>query len=224
MKCVCIFSGGLDSVSTAAYIKHKGYKMHLITFDYGQRARKELKIAKEFGSMLGEHKIVDISFMKDIYGASNVLTYNANIPSRFDYSIVVPLRNAIFLTIAGAWAFSIKASMIAYGAHLDDNNYPDCREGFVKSLEHTINLAEDDGIRLGLRERISIWSPAMEGLRKSDIVKIGYKLLGDEIFETWSCYDENDLHCGNCESCNNRRVAFRLAGINDKTEYALNID
>ncbi len=224
MKCVCIFSGGLDSVSSAAYMKNKGYELYLITFDYGQKARKELSIAKEFAKTLGEHKIVDISFMKDIYGESNVLTSPGKIPSSFDYSIVVPIRNMIFLTIGGAWAFSIKASILAYGAHLDDKNYPDCREEFTKSLEHTFNLAEDDGIRKGLRREITIWSPVIEGLTKVDMVRIGYKLLGDDIFKTWSCYDNNEIHCGVCESCNNRKNAFRLADINDKTEYALNIE
>ncbi len=225
MKAVCIFSGGLDSVSTAAYLKHKGYQLYLLTFDYGQRAKHEIIIASEFATMLeAVHKILDISFMKELYGSSNVLTYSASIPSKFDYSIVVPARNAIFLAIASAWAFSIRADIVAYGAHEDDKNYPDCRSEFIDAFEHAINLAEKDGIMQGIRSSIKIWSPAIDGLRKSDLARLGYKLLGSSIFKTWSCYSDGEIHCGICESCRNRKDAFRLASINDETKYALNID
>jgi 7-cyano-7-deazaguanine synthase len=224
MRAVCIFSGGLDSISIAAYLKDQDYELYLLTFDYGQRSRKELEIAKEFSKILGEHKVLNINFMKELYGNSNVLTYNKDIPSKFDYSIVVPVRNAIFLTIAGAYAFSINANIIAYGAHKDDNNYPDCRREFILALEESLNLAEIDGIRYNIRNRIKIWSPVLEGLSKADLALIGYKLLGDKIFESWSCYKDTDKHCGVCESCINRRKAFRDAKVYDKTEYALNID
>ena len=224
MKAICIFSGGLDSISTASYLKNKGYQLYLLTFNYGQRASNELKVAEEFAKQLGEEqKIIDISFMKELYDKSNILTYNASIPSNFDYSIVVPIRNAVFLTIAGAWAFSIHADMITFGAHIDDKNYPDCRNSFVKALEEALNLGEIDGINRGIRKRISIWSPAIEGLSKKDLVKIGYDLLGKDIFKTWSCYANKSKHCGICESCINRKKAFREADINDETDY-LNMD
>ncbi|GIU70788.1 MAG: 7-cyano-7-deazaguanine synthase [Candidatus Nitrosocaldaceae archaeon] len=224
MKAICIFSGGLDSISTAAYLKEQGYQLYLLTFNYGQRATKEVRVAEEFGNKLGaEHKIIDISFMKELYGKSNVLTYHANIPSKFDYSIVVPVRNAVFLTIASAWAFSINANLLAYGAHKDDKNYPDCRREFAKALEEALNLAEEDGIKQKIREKIEIWSPAIEGFDKKDLISIGYKILGSDIFKSWSCYSDNDKHCGICESCINRKRAFKNAKIKDETDY-LNMD
>lgn len=174
-----------------------------------------------------EYRIVDISFMKDLYATSNVLTNDqATMPSRFDYSIVVPARNAIFLTIASAWAFSIDAKMVAYGAHKGDTNYPDCRPEFIKSINEMINLTEIDGIKLGIRSEIKIWSPALDGMEKHDLLRIGYKVLGDKLFETWSCYSEGVkhnskvVHCGKCESCMNRKNAFVAAGIDDRTKYA----
>ena len=74
-KAVVIFSGGVDSVCTCTYLKSK-YDLYGISFSYGQRANNEIKTAKMFSKILGlkEHKIIDISFMKNLYGETNVLT------------------------------------------------------------------------------------------------------------------------------------------------------
>ena len=220
-KAVVVFSGGMDSVCTCAYLKSK-YDLYGISFSYGQRANKEMKIAKTFSKILGlkEHKIIDISFMKNLYGETNVLTSSKEkLPRKFDYSIVVPIRNAIFLSIATAWAFTLNASLVAYGAHKDDKNYPDCRPSFSKKIEDALNEGELDGIKFGIRKKISIWSPFREGLTKSQLLENGFKVLGNKIFRTWSCYENKKFHCGTCESCNNRKTAFIKAGILDKTQY-----
>jgi 7-cyano-7-deazaguanine synthase len=227
---VCIVSGGIDSLCTSAYLKKQKFDLYFITFSYGQRSNLEIEYAMKFAKYLDskQHKIVDISFMKDIYGETNVLTDNKQkIPKNFEYNIIVPIRNAIFITIATAWAMNIGAKLIAYGAHTGDNNYPDCRPEFIKLISKTLNLADIDGIRLGLRKKISVWSPAIDGLDKSKIIRIGYEIIGDKIFETWSCYSNGidtkygkKIHCGICESCINRRKAFKNISIDDKTEYA----
>lgn len=220
-KAVVILSGGLDSLCLGAHLSSR-YDLYGITFSYGQRASKELKAAKRVGKLLKlkEHKIVMIDFMKTLYGKTNVLTHTKeSLPSEFDYSIVVPIRNAVFLSIATAWAFSIKASLVAYGAHTNDKKYPDCRPAFSKKLESALNEGEIDGIKMGVRKRVRIWSPYLVGLTKSALVKKGYKKFGDAIFKTWSCYSNGRSHCGRCESCNNRRLAFLQAKIKDKTSY-----
>ena len=220
-KAVIVFSGGIDSVCAVLFLRSR-YELYGITFSYGQKANKEITAARSFAKKLGlkQHKIVDIGFMKELYGDSNVLTSTKrNIPSKFEYSIVVPIRNAVFLSVASAWAFTLNASLVAYGAHTGDKNYPDCRPVFAKKLETAFNQGEIDGINLGLRKSIKIWSPYREGLSKSDLLKDGVKVLGDSIFNTWSCYSNKKYHCGVCESCNNRKIAFQKAGIADKTKY-----
>jgi len=220
-KAVIVFSGGVDSVCVVSYLKLK-YELYGITFSYGQKAEKEIIVAKKFAKNLGlkQHKVVDIGFMKELYGNSNVLTSKMRkIPKKFDYSIVVPIRNAVFLSIASAWAFTLNASFVAYGAHTGDRHYPDCRPIFTKKLESAFNQGEIDGINSGLRKNIKIWSPYREGLSKSDLLKIGFKNMGDPIFNTWSCYSNKKYHCGICESCNNRKRGFEKAGIVDKTKY-----
>jgi len=220
-KAVVIFSGGLDSVCTAAHLQPR-YQLYGITFSYGQKENQEIKIAKHFAKILKfkEHKIIDIGFMKELYEKTNVLT-NANmkIPAKFDYTIVAPIRNAVFLSIAYAWAFTKNATLVSYGAHKGDKNYPDCRPSFSKLISQALNQGEIDGIKLGIRRKISLWTPYTSGLSKSDLLKIGYRRLGNEIFKTWSCYSNTKIHCGNCESCNNRKAAFLDAKIEDKTRY-----
>lgn len=220
-KAVVVFSGGIDSVCAASYLKSK-YELYGISFSYGQKANREITAAKSFAKKLSlkKHKIVDIGFMKDLYGDSNVLTSSKRkIPSKFDYSIVVPIRNAVFLSIASAWAFTLDATLVVYGAHTGDRNYPDCRPNFAKKLESSFNQGEIDGIKSGLRKNIEIWSPYKAGLSKSDLLKFGFKTLGDSIFKTWSCYSSRKHHCGVCESCNNRQLAFKKSRIKDKTKY-----
>ena len=220
-KAVIVFSGGIDSVCAVSFLKSK-YELYGITFSYGQKANMEIAAAKSFAKKLGlkEHKIIDIGFMKNLYGNSNVLTSSKRkIPTKFEYSIVVPIRNAVFLSIASAWAFTLNASLVAYGAHTGDTNYPDCRPKFAKKLENAFNEGESDGINSKLRKSIEIWSPYRKGLSKSDLLKTGIKNLGDSIFKTWSCYSNKKYHCGVCESCNNRKIAFAKAGIIDKTKY-----
>ena len=74
-KAIIVFSGGIDSVCTALILKPK-YELYGISFSYGQRAKREITVAKDFTERLEfkQHKIVDISFMKDLYGNANVLT------------------------------------------------------------------------------------------------------------------------------------------------------
>lgn len=206
---------------TCAYLEKK-YDLYGISFSYGQRANREILVAKKFAKVIGlkKHKIVNIDFMKELYGNTNVLTNSKNnLPKSFEYSIVVPIRNAIFLTIAAAWAFSIGASLVVYGAHTGDKHYPDCRPVFSKKIESVFNLGEIDGIRLGIRKKIKVWSPYSDGISKSNLLKSGYAIFGDKIFNAWSCYANKKFHCGKCESCKNRKNAFLKAEIQDKTRY-----
>ena len=230
-KAVCIVSGGMDSVCYAAILGEE-YEIYMITFSYGQRAAREVSRARRFSKILGakDHRVIDIGFMKSLYGRSNALTDpGQKMPEEFERSLVVPIRNAVFITIASAWAMSIDAKRVAYGAHLGDiPSYPDCRPEFARSLAQALNLAEADNISSGRRQAIEITSPATENLDKPGLIRRGYDVLGAKIFQTWSCYTDgvksgsDFLHCGRRESCINRKVSFNTARIEDKTRYAEN--
>jgi 7-cyano-7-deazaguanine synthase len=226
---VCIASGGLDSVCYAAVLA-KDYDIYMLTFAYGQRAKREIDAARYFAKVLNarEHKIVDIGFMKGLYGRSNALTDSRQKLSKdFTQSLVVPVRNAIFITIAGAWAMSMNARVVAYGAHTGDvPHYADCRPEFAKAIAEALNIADIDSIRSGMRQGIEVVSPAVQGMSKAELLRAGHEMLGSKIFKTWSCYSNGVkkagkyMHCGACESCISRKKAFTDAQIDDRTLYA----
>ena len=211
-KCVVVLSGGPDSATVVYWAKKKGYNAYAISFKYGQIATKEVEFARKIADKLQMPlKVVDLSALKDIFGNVTSLC-NQNIPmtSSFSDPIIVPFRNAIFLSVAVSYANSICANKIFYGAHgSDEPFYPDCRQEFYKAFEKAACL--------GTGTEITIEAPFSDK-PKSETIKAGAQ-LGVPFDITWSCYRDGVKHCGKCESCINRKKAFNEAGILDPTEY-----
>ncbi|MFM9146691.1 MAG: 7-cyano-7-deazaguanine synthase, partial [Verrucomicrobiota bacterium] len=124
---------------------------------------------------------------------------------------VVPNRNMLLISVATAWAVSLRAESVAYGAHGGDHAiYPDCRPEFAEALDRAVRLADWHEVRL---ER-----PFVK-MDKAAIVRRGAEL--DVPFSlTWSCYVGGERHCGKCGTCVERKEAFRLARVTDPTDYA----
>jgi 7-cyano-7-deazaguanine synthase len=211
-KCVIVLSGGPDSAVVAYWAKKEGYELYPITFNYGQIALKETASAQKIAERLGSKtKIVDLSALKNVFGDVTSLCNN-NIPltSEFSQPIIVPFRNAIFLSVAVSYAVSVGAGKIFYGAHgSDEPFYPDCRREFYEAFEKAAQL--------GIGEQIRIQAP-FSGKAKSEVIKKGVE-LGVPFELTWSCYRDAEKHCGKCESCVNRKKAFQEACTTDPTDY-----
>ncbi len=211
-KAVVVLSGGPDSATVAYWAKSQGYRIYPITFKYGQIAVKETQAAQKIAEKLGTTtKIVDLSALKDIFSGNTALV-SREIPltSEFSAPIIVPFRNAIFLSAAVAYAVTVGAKEIFYGAQgSDEPFYPDCRREFYEAFEKAA--------RLGTCEEIAIKAP-FNGYKKSELIKEGAK-LGVPFQLTWSCYLDGENHCGKCESCVNRKKAFKEAAIADQTKY-----
>lgn len=124
---------------------------------------------------------------------------------------VVPFRNGIMLAIAAGFAESHGAEGIVIAAHSGDHAiYPDCREEFLEPMARAISE--------GTYARIALLRPFVS-TDKAGIVRIGAS-LGVDFAHTWSCYKGEELHCGSCGTCVERREAFLLAGVPDPTHYA----
>ncbi|MFH0896599.1 MAG: 7-cyano-7-deazaguanine synthase QueC [Candidatus Bathyarchaeota archaeon] len=214
-KSVVVLSGGPDSTTVAYWAKNKGFDVYAITYKYGQIGIKEVTYASKIAKSLGiPIKIIDLASLKEIFsGVTSVCDENIQMTSSFSQSIIVPFRNAIFLSIAVAYAASMNANIIFYGAQgSDEPFYPDCRREFYKSFEKTA--------KLGTGSELIVAAP-FSSLQKSEVIKLGAK-LGVPYRLTWSCYLNGKKHCGKCESCMNRKKAFREAGIGDPTDYIAN--
>lgn len=211
-NCIVVLSGGPDSTVVAYWAKKQGYKVHCLSLKYGQIAEKEVNCAIQIAKSIDAPiKIIDLSSLKEIFlGVTSLCDRDIALTSTFSQPIVVPFRNAIFLSIAVSYAAGICSSNIFYGAHGSDAEfYPDCREKFYKSMEQTAQL--------GTEMDIKIQAP-FSGIPKSELIKIGEK-LGVPFQLTWSCYLDREKHCGKCESCVNRKKAFKEGKIIDPTEY-----
>jgi 7-cyano-7-deazaguanine synthase len=211
-KCIVVLSGGLDSSTVAYWAKREGYGVYAMTFKYGQIATKEVesaeRIAKELEAPI---KVVDLSSLREIFtGVTSLCDESIPMTSSFSEPIIVPFRNGILLSASVAYAEALGATRIFYGAQgSDEPFYPDCRREFSKSFE--------TAARLGTGRNITIEAP-FNSIPKSEIVKLGME-LGVPYALTWSCYLNRLRHCGVCESCANRRKAFRDANVVDPTEY-----
>jgi len=138
---VAIVSGGLDS-TTLAYLLHaQDYNLHLLSFDYGQRHRKELHYAQLCAERLNARwDMVDLTAITRFLGGS-ALTDDVPVPeghyAAANMAItVVPNRNAIMLSVAYAIAVAEHAVVVAAGVHAGDHFiYPDCRPGFIAAFD-----------------------------------------------------------------------------------------
>ncbi|HKG78472.1 MAG TPA: 7-cyano-7-deazaguanine synthase, partial [Pyrinomonadaceae bacterium] len=129
-------------------------------------------------------------------------------------SSYVPFRNAHLLAAAASWGEVIKATAIYIGAVAEDSSgYPDCRPAFYAAFQNVLDL----GTRP--ETRITIKTPVIN-MRKSEIVRKGLDLAAP-LALTWSCYQESEVACGNCDSCALRLRAFREAGASDPVPYML---
>lgn len=211
-----IYSGGVDSTVLLAHLLAEGREVHCLSVDYGQRHRRELEAARAICAHYGvDHRLADLRALAPLFG-SNALTGGVKVPEghyeeESMKATVVPNRNMLLISVATAWAVSLKAESVAYGAHGGDHAiYPDCRPEFAEALDRAVRLADWHEVRL---ER-----PFVK-MDKAAIVRRGAEL--DVPFGlTWSCYVGGERHCGKCGTCVERKEAFRLAGVADPTEYA----
>lgn len=223
-KSVCLLSGGPDSAVTLAIAKSEGYETYALSFDYGQRHRKELECAKKIAKGMGvkKHEIFRINL--DQIGGS-ALTGNLKLPegrraddirkSKEIPATYVPARNTIFLSYGLAYAEVLNADAIFIGANiLDFSGYPDCRPEYFKKFQEMANLATKRAVE---GKVIEIKYPVIE-MTKAEIIKRGIE-LNVPLEYTWSCYKGGENACGICDSCVLRLNAFKEAGYQDPIEY-----
>jgi 7-cyano-7-deazaguanine synthase len=222
---VVLLSGGLDSATTLAIARSRGYETYALSFDYGQRHRQELDAARKIANSLAakEHRIIKID--NQIF-AGSALINDVDVPkSRSEEEIgrgipptYVPARNTIFLAHALAWAETIPAGHIFIGANaIDYSGYPDCRPEFIALFETLANVGTKAGVE---GARIQIHAPLIK-LSKAEIIRKAVELNID-LSLTHSCYDPtpDSRACGECDSCQLRLKGFREAGVTDPIEYA----
>jgi len=221
-RAVVLLSGGLDSATCLAIATRDGFDCYALSFAYGQRHSTELAAAANVAAALGarEHRIMNIDLAA--FGGSALTDPGIAVPEQPSVGVpvtYVPARNAVFLSLALAWAEVLEAFDIYIGVNaVDYSGYPDCRPQFVAAFETLANLATRAAVEG--RGRIRVRAPLVE-LSKAEIIRRGVE-LGVDYAPTVSCYqaDPQGRACGRCDSCRLRREGFVAAGVADPTRYA----
>lgn len=220
-----VLSGGQDSATTALMmaLRHPTAALHAISFDYGQRHRRELEAARQISTSLqfATHHFVRI---EGLQGGALTNEHTpvkesggfGGLPSTF-----LPGRNVVFLSMAAARAAEISRThpqgqlppIVTGVCETDFSGYPDCREETIESLENTLRLA------LG-GVPVVIQTPLMRLTKAQTVLEALKHPRGLEILGmTWTCYNGLRFHCGRCPACVLRLRGFQEAGVADPVEY-----
>jgi 7-cyano-7-deazaguanine synthase len=237
---VAVFSGGLDSTTLVYEMMQQGLTPHLLSFDYGQRHRKELDYAAATGMRLGlRHDIVNLS------GITHLIS-NSALTSQFDIKLtnqvayigkdkkpepmevpeghyaednmkqtVVPNRNMIMLSIAAAVMVNNSYRLLGTGVHAGDHFvYPDCRPEFLTAANASIILGNQGFGNVPVLTSDMQMPGAIYApfvlQSKADIAATALT-IGVPLNETWSCYKGGSNHCGKCGTCVERLEAIDQA-------------
>lgn len=208
-KALVVFSGGQDSTTCLFWAKEHFDEVETMTFNYNQRHKLEIDVAKKIAEENGvnKHTVLDMELLNQL--APNALTRDDikvengtedSLPNTF-----VDGRNMIFLTFAAIYAKQRGIRNIITGVcETDFSGYPDCRDIFVKSLNVTLSLSMnyDFVIHTPL-----MWINKAETWRLADdLGKLDYINQN-----TLTCY--NGIigdGCGECPAC-----TLRKKGLNE---------
>lgn len=214
-KALVVLSGGQDSTTCLywALARFGAGSVEALTFDYGQRHRRELDSARQVAAHAGvPHALLPIDTFAALGG--NALTDAAvtvprgaggddGLPATF-----VPGRNLVFLTLAAAYAWPRRIGHLVTGvAQTDYSGYPDCRRDTIEALQKAIAL--------GMESDIRIHAPLMDLSKKATVLLAAELGALEALALTHTCYEGRRPPCGQCAACILRARGFMEAGIAD---------
>lgn len=205
-KTMCVLSGGMDSTTLLYHLLHEGDEVLAISFDYGQRHKKELEYAARSCQKLGvRHTVMDLTGVGSLLKGNALTSSEINVPEGHYQdetmkATVVPNRNMMMMSVAGAYAISQGCDRLAVAVHTGDHAiYPDCRPKFIESFERAL--------RTGNYVQVSVYAPFLHWT-KGEIARLGRSLGIDFDDDTWSCYLGAAEPCGKCGTCVERNEAL----------------
>lgn len=215
-KALVVFSGGQDSTTCLGWAKNRFDYIETITYDYGQKHKIEVEQAEKIAKILNvPNTLLNISAFTQL-NDSALINSELDISSRHQKksnlsASFVPNRNAIFFTLAHAFAQKQDIDNIIIGVNQTDYaGYPDCREEFVLNLEKTLNLGSESNIKFHY---------PLINLSKSETFKLSQEedVLDIVLEESHTCYNGNHITkfdwgygCEECPACLIRKNGWIL--------------
>lgn len=210
-----LLSGGLDSAILAGHLAQVGHRVQpfYICTDL-QWQDEELAAARSFLQELDSPQIEELVTLelpvRDLYrhhwSTSGVQVPDEKSP---DEAVFLPGRNALLLIKAAIWCQLHGIDRLAIAA-LGTSPFHDARAEFFNDFQKALNCGDLAPIML---ER------TFSAKTKREVMDLG---RGMPLELTWSCIAPRDgLQCGHCNKCAERKAAFRIAEIDDRTAYAM---
>lgn len=204
-KAVIVFSGGQDSTTCLIHALPNYDEIHCVTFDYGQRHRAEIDVAKQLANEFGvtAHSVMDVSLLNELTFSSltrdNIPVPTANAAGSELPNTFVPGRNILFLTLASIYAYQVQAQTVITGVcETDFSGYPDCRDDFVSAFNAAMKLGMDYELKF---ETPLMWLTKAETWALADY----HNQLDLVRHQTLSCYNGiKGNGCGDCDACSLR--------------------
>ncbi len=212
-KIAALASGGLDSSVLVAELA-RAARVYPIYVKCGLKwEAMELRALQLFLDALKTPNVMPLTVLAlptaALYGnhwsLSGARVPNADAP---DAEVFIPGRNILLLGLAAVWCSTHEVSRIAIGS-LDGNPFPDATQEFFETFSAALSR--------GLGRAMQIDAP-YRGLHKEELIRRSAKL---PIELTLTCMAPNGgVHCGQCNKCRERQLAFQKAGVPDRTVYA----
>lgn len=209
-----LYSGGLDSAILLAHLLESGQRVQPLFVD-SQLVwqQEELRHARRFADALACEQLEELVVLQmplaDLYHDHWSIT-GRDVPSSADpdESVYLPGRNPLLLVKARVWCGLNGVGQLALGA-LHTNPFADATDTFFLQFEGAMDQA--------LGGHVKIVRP-LAHLNKRQVMYLGRHA---PLELTLSCLaPSGGRHCGRCNKCAERRVAFELAGLADPTSYA----
>ena len=215
-KVAVLTSGGLDSCVLLADVARDAevwpvyVRAGLAWEDEERRAVERFIAALDNPNV---RPLVELSApMRPIYGDHWSTTgIDVPKPGDADDAVFMPGRNIVLIGLAAVWCSTRGVHKIAIGS-LGGNPFPDATPEFFDAFAAALTR--------GLAHEIEVLAP-YRGRTKADLIRQNSHL---PLELSLTCMTPAaDLHCGQCQKCEERIDAFTAAAVEDATEYAARI-
>lgn len=207
-------SGGLDSSILVGHLLAEGRTVQpfYIRTDLVWQQRELAALKRYLDAIaspnLRELVVLDLP-LRDLY-ATHWSTTGRDTPNAVspDEAVYLPGRNALLIVKTAVWCQMNGVTELAL-APLGTSPFEDAGAGFFRDFQSAMNRGSETSVTL-LRP--------FGQMNKQQVMQLGRNL---PLELTFSCiHPKNGQHCGECNKCAERRAAFDIAGLHDRTSYA----
>ncbi|WP_248299388.1 7-cyano-7-deazaguanine synthase [Halorhabdus amylolytica] len=214
-RVVVMLSGGIDSTTLVYALERECEALRAVTINYGQRA-----FDRSYGAINRLSVQLDVpvecieapqlirsqaGFVEHMHEGYRIMQTEAAAqgPDPSEYA-----GSCAGTALSGVYAYHVGFDAVAEGANAEDmENYPKRRE----IHESVSSVLSTEGTEF------TIFAP-FHDMSRAEVVELADD-LDVPLEATWSCWEDEVKHCGECPGCRNRKERFASASVDDPTEY-----